>query len=44
MQTKRIDINEVTPGVYQPLIQLNKQIVQSGFSKNLYHLIKVRAS
>lgn len=44
MQTKRIDINEVTPGAYQPLIQLNKQIAQSGLSKTLYHLIKVRAS
>jgi AhpD family alkylhydroperoxidase len=44
MQTKRIDINEVAPGAYQPLIQLNKQIAQSGLSKTLYHLIKVRAS
>jgi AhpD family alkylhydroperoxidase len=44
MQTKRIDINEVAPGAYQPLIQLNKQVAQSGLSKSLNHLIKVRAS
>ncbi|MGZ3849041.1 MAG: carboxymuconolactone decarboxylase family protein [Flavisolibacter sp.] len=44
MQTKRIDINEVAHGAYQPLIQLNKQIAQSGLSKTLNHLIKVRAS
>jgi AhpD family alkylhydroperoxidase len=44
MQTKRIDISEVAPGAYQSLIQLNKQIAQSGLSKTLYHLIKVRAS
>jgi AhpD family alkylhydroperoxidase len=44
MQTKRIDIKEVTPGAYQPLIQLSQQIAQSGLSKSLHHLIKVRAS
>lgn len=44
MQTNRVDISKATPGAYQPLIQLNKQIDQSGLPKNLYHLIKVRAS
>lgn len=44
MQTQRIDINQVTPGAYQPLIQLNKYISETSLSKGLYHLIKVRAS
>jgi len=44
MQTNRNDINEVAPGAYQPLLQLNKQIAQSGLSGTLSHLIKARAS
>ncbi len=44
MQTKRIDINKVTPGAYQSLIQLDKYIYDTGFPKVWYHLIKVRAS
>ena len=44
MQTRRIDINKVTPGAYHPLILLDKYIGESGLSKTLYHLIKVRAS
>jgi AhpD family alkylhydroperoxidase len=44
MQTKRINISEVTPGAYQGLIQLDIQIAQSGLSKTFIHLIKVRAS
>ncbi len=44
MQTQRIDINKVTPGAYQSLIQLDKYISETSLSKTLYHLIKVRAS
>lgn len=44
MQTQRIDIAKVTPGAYQPLIQLDKNIAATSLSKELYHLIKVRAS
>lgn len=44
MKTNRIDINDVTPGAYQPLIQLDKYINGSGLPKNIYHLIKIRAS
>jgi len=41
---KRIDIYEVTPEAYKPLIDLEKHIAKSGLEKTLYHLIKVRAS
>lgn len=44
MQTQRIDIAKVTPGAYQSLIQLDKYVSETGLSKSLYHLIKVRAS
>lgn len=44
MQTRRIDINKVTPGAYQSLIQLDKYISGTGLPGTLYHLIKVRAS
>lgn len=44
MQTQRIDINKVTPGAYQSLIQLDKYVSETGLAKSLYHLIKVRAS
>lgn len=44
MQTQRIDINKVTPGAYQSLIQLDKYVSETSLPKNLYHLIKVRAS
>ena len=44
MQVQRIDINKVTPGAYQSLIQLDKYISETSLSKTLYHLIKVRAS
>lgn len=44
MQTKRIDINQVKPGAYQSLIQLDKYLVEAGLPKSLYHLVKVRAS
>ena len=44
MQTQRIDINTVTPGAYQSLIQLDKYVTETNLSKTMYHLIKVRAS
>ena len=44
MQTQRIDINTVTPGAYQSLIQLDKYVNETNLSKTMYHLIKVRAS
>jgi hypothetical protein len=44
MQTKGIDLNLVTPGAYQPLLQLNKQITQSGLSKSGNQLIQVSVS
>ncbi|MBF4473132.1 carboxymuconolactone decarboxylase family protein [Flavobacterium sp. HJJ] len=44
MQTQRIDINTVTPGAYQSLIQLDKYVTETNLPKSLYHLIKVRAS
>ncbi|WP_281636746.1 hypothetical protein [Flavobacterium marginilacus] len=44
MQTQRIDINTVTSGAYQSLIQLDKYVTETNLPKSLCHLIKVRAS
>lgn len=44
MQTTRIDVNDVTPGCYQSLIDLNSYLKTSSLPKNLYHLINVRTS
>ncbi len=41
---KRIEIYKITPEAYKPLLDLEKHINKSGLDKNLYHLIKVRAS
>jgi AhpD family alkylhydroperoxidase len=44
METKRMDINEVTPGAYQSLLELNAFLRQSSLSTKDQDLIKVRAS
>lgn len=40
----RIDLNEIDPKAYHAMIGLENYIAQSGLDKNLYELIKTRAS
>jgi AhpD family alkylhydroperoxidase len=44
MQTERFDVNVVTPGCYDALIDLNKYLAKTSLPKTLHHLIKVRTS
>jgi len=41
---KRINLHQVSPEAYEPMLGLEKYIEKSGLDKNLYHLIKTRAS
>lgn len=41
---KRIDIHQVSPEAYEPMLALEKYIAQSGLDRKLYHLLKMRAS
>ncbi len=41
---KRINISKVAPEAYEAMISLEKYLAQSGLEKNLYELIKTRAS
>jgi len=41
---KRINIHEVAPEAYQPMIELEKWIASTGFDRKIYELIKMRAS
>ena len=44
METKRIDINEVNPGAYKPLFDLDAFLRKSNLSIQEYLLIEIRAS
>jgi|SRR5690625_1233963 len=41
---ERINIREIDPEGYNPLVELEKHIVKTGLDRKLYHLIKTRAS
>lgn len=42
--SKRINIAEVSPDAYKPMIALEKYIAKTGLDQKLYHLLKMRAS
>lgn len=44
MKKDRIDLHQVAPEAYKPMIGLEKFVAESGLDKKLYHLIKTRAS
>ena len=41
---ERINIREIDPEGYNPLVELEKHIAKTGLDRKLYHLIKTRAS
>ncbi|MDH5599336.1 MAG: carboxymuconolactone decarboxylase family protein [Cyclobacteriaceae bacterium] len=44
METKRIDINEISPGAYKPLFDLDAHLRKSSLTIHEYLLIEIRAS